>query len=236
MPVSQPKVSVVMLMSPGREAMQCRALRAIKEQTYKNIELVAFDTSHLRGKTIGYMRNVANAAAAGDLIAHFDDDDVSHMRRIEEQVSLLMASGKSLVGFRELLFWDTRHPGAIIESGMCAHGEAWVYRNHQANWAAGASLLYRRDLWQQQPFDDAPHEDQRWWLTPLVSRNCLGVSGLATAFGRGRLDGLPEEPRMVCGIHGSNSEAYERAVMLHNPDVWLRTPEFDLHCKEKMRL
>ena len=59
--VQQPKVSVVMLMSPGREAMQCRALRAIKEQTYQNIEVVVFDTSHLRGKTIGYMRNVANA-------------------------------------------------------------------------------------------------------------------------------------------------------------------------------
>ena len=247
--VQQPKVSVVMLMSPGREAMQCRALRAIKEQTYQNIEVVVFDTSHLRGKTIGYMRNVANAEATGELIAHADDDDISHPRRLEEQVALLLASGKQCVGYRELLFWDTRplaHECSYDEREggcpVCAdedqrqheqRGEAWLYRNPDPRWAAGASFLMRRELWERQPFPDAPHEDQRWWCTPLVSRNCMGVSALSGLDWPSRNG---DHPRMICQIHGDSTEKITLKVRQNNPDVWKRVPEFDSYCERTMNL
>ena len=277
-----PTVCCVMLVN-GRAAMVRRAIESFRAQTYEPKRLLIWDSSpsltvdhadeygrihHIPAPlpikgTIGALRNEANAFSietSTDLIAHFDSDDWSHCRRLEEQVALLEASGKECVGYRELLFWDTRGKTDTSQPNWMAvgtMGESWIYRNHQANWAAGASFLYRRELWQQQPFDDAPHEDQRWWLTPLVSRNCLGVSSLSVPNVRREIiethesevvrtfrpgqwvitDGdIPCDPRMVCGIHGSNSEAYDRAVMLRNPDVWRRAPEFDSYCEEKMQL
>jgi len=256
----------------GRAAMVRRAITSFLAQTYESKRLIILDTGtppadldrypviweesayhpEWAGKTIGWLRNVANRIAWDngicDLIAHWDSDDWSHPRRLEEQVALLEPSGKMCVGYRELLFWDTRAiaindprcvsawqavPGSSDET---PRNEAWIYRNHQANWAAGASLLYRRELWEQQPFDDAPHEDQRWMMTPAVSRQCVGVSSIPDTLWSPGAAMRDDSPRMVCGIHGSNSEAYDRTVMLRNPDVWRRAPEFDSYCKEKMRL
>ena len=39
---------------------------------------------------------------------------------------------------------------------------------------------------------------------------------------------------MVCGIHGGNTEGYDRAAMLRNPDVWRRAQEFMLISVLKM--
>ena len=250
------KVSVVTLTNGTRPAMLARAIRCVVASTHPDIEHIVFDAAPYAGRTIGYIRNIANACANGELIAHADDDDFFHPRRLEEQVALLGASGKQCVGYRELLFWDTRcpepqpvqcpvedHPilvradgsilahydsdGSICPAGGATYGEAWLYTNHQANWAVGASLMYRRELWQRQPFDDAPHEDTRWLRTPLVSGECSGVSAIPITG-----DAMP---RMVCQIHGGNSEGYDRAVMLRNPDVWRRAPEFDEYCEGVMR-
>ena len=258
----KPTVCCVMLVN-GRESMVRLAITSFMAQTYGPKRLIILDTGTpptdldryaiiweesawhpaWAGKTIGWLRNMANRIAWGtgicDLIAHFDSDDFSHPRRLEEQVALLEASGKMCVGYRELLFWDTRPVGwpkgcgerAYADEELVSRPQAWIYRNHQANWAAGASLLYRRELWEQQPFDAAPHEDQRWMMTPAVSRECLSVSAISTRAGRD----CPGESYMVCGIHGSNSEAYDRAVMLRNPDVWRRAPEFDSYCERAMK-
>ena len=229
-----------------------RAIASFREQTYERKRLLIWDTGaplfprgwDIPGEdtsyhaipamkaTIGALRNQANAKAiqlGADLIAHFDSDDWSRRRRLEEQVALLEASGRQCVGYRELLFWDTRGiwPREVTDPSAPPGppvNEAWLYRNHQANWAAGASLLYTRELWERQPFDDAPHEDQRWMMKPAVSRECVGMSSIV----RGG-------PRMVCEIHGSNAEAYDRAVMMRNPDVWRRAPEFDEYCERTMQ-
>lgn len=231
------------LLVNGREAMVRRAIASWRAQTYKHKRLLIWDSSpglthdhedeqerifHMPAPlpiaaTIGALRNEANRFAClagdeGELIAHWDSDDWSHPRRLEEQVALLEASGKQCVGYRELLFWDTRD---VHERP----NQAWIYRNHQQNWAAGASLLYRRELWESQPFDDAPHEDQRWMMTPAVSGQCLSVVGLGKGI----------DPRMVCRIHGSNSEAYDRKIMQSAPE-WRRTPEFDEYCERTMAL
>ena len=237
--MSSPKVSIVMLMSPGREKMAVRALQGVQGQTYKNVELLAVDTVGMQGKTIGYMRNVANQMATGELIAHFDDDDWSQSLRIEEQVALLEASGKGCVGYRELLFWDTRE----------ARNEAWIYRNQDPRWAAGASFLYRRSLWAQYPFFDAPHEDQRWWLEH-VSLKCSGFSALQE-FGvkHGSIVATAQlEPRLICQMHAGGTEQIPYSAKDENGDekegtmrgggggVWRRAPEFDAHCAKVMAL
>ena len=269
-----PKTVCCILLVNGREAMVQRAVDCFEAQSYESRALIVFDTgiprvdirvnklgrpvymvgsveSDCAHLTIGRLRNIANghASAVGcDLIAHWDSDDWSHPRRLEEQVALLEASSKACVGYRELIFWDTR--AIAIDDPRCVsawqavpgssdetpRNEAWIYRNHQANWAAGASLLYRRDLWESQPFDDAPHEDQRWMMTPLLSRNCFGISCKIKPFGDAATMRQLCDPRMICQIHGSNSEAYDRGVMLRNLDVWRRAPEFDEYAERTMKL
>lgn len=262
--MSAPMVCCILLVN-GRPEMTRRAIASFQAQTYERKRLIILDTGaspvnldadvidrlyyrgvweesgympEWAGKTIGWLRNKANEYALSfpvDLIAHFDSDDWSHPRRLEEQVALLEASGKMCVGYRELLFWDTRpDPDSYFEASDGSkfpddqpRNEAWVYRNLDPRWAAGASFLYRRELWEQQPFDDAPHEDQRWWCTPLVSRNCVGVSAIPPM----------TDPRMICQMHPGGTEQIPRDVMLGGGGgVWLRALSFDKYCERTMQL
>ena len=247
-----PTVCCVMLVN-GREAMVRRAIACFRAQTYERKKLLIWDSSpglttdhenfadnirHMPApvpvkSTIGALRNEANAYAleySVDLIAHWDSDDWSHPRRLEEQVALLEASGKRLVGYRGLLFWDSR----IVQKPHgenkifppAARNEAWIYAHPDARWCAGASFTYHRELWERFPFDDAPHEDQRWWMRPEVNRESIGVLSILQRTG----------PRMICQIHGENSEVYKRDAMLAGKMVWRRAAEFDSYCAERMNL
>ena len=270
-----PTVCCVMLVN-GRAEMVNRAIASYKAQTYVAKSLLILDSGKkpvkrtprceynattawmpdMNGATIGALRNAANWCAVdhfnANLIAHFDSDDWSHSRRLEEQVALLQASGKQCVGYRELLFWDTRHVAQCTHAGVVSRdecpycenlGEAWIYRNHEPRWCAGASMLYTREVWEACPFDDAPHEDQRWWLTPEVSNNCVGISSIdptkveefqcGGAIMRDAWGGT--EPRMICQMHSGGTEQIPREVMLRG-DVWARASQFDVFCNGVMKL
>ena len=86
---------------------------------------------------IGEKRNFCNENAIGELIAHWDDDDWSHPRRLGEQIALLGA-GK-VTGYQSILFHEPKT------------GQVWKY-NGAARYAVGTSLLYRRDYWAANPF------------------------------------------------------------------------------------
>lgn len=228
-----PLVCVVML-TRDRPAMARRAIAAFRAQTYGRKRLFILDSGRpdtpygetdaatvhvypdLKGATIGRLRNAANRCAVdhygADIIVHWDDDDVSHPRRIAEQVALLQASKKQCVGYNEVLFWDTRW------------NEAWLYRNPDPRWIAGASMCMWRSAWESCPFDDAPHEDQRWWLKN--ADKCMGTAGIS--------EGI--EPRIVCQMHAGGTEQIPRSVMESGGGgVWKRVPEWDNFCQERMR-
>lgn len=95
---------------------------------------------HLPGKpTIGGTRNAGCAAARGEVICFFDDDDSSHPRRLEDQVRRLRESGKAVTGYRSMRFTDGRN--------------WWLYTGTH-NYALGTSLCFRRDWWAARPFPD----------------------------------------------------------------------------------
>lgn len=228
--MSELTVCAVMLVN-GRAEMVRRACVSYLAQAYPNKSLLVLDTGTPRqhitvpnvytatypewaGKTIGELRNLANERVRADVIAHWDSDDWFDPRRLEEQVALLQSTGKACVGYRELLFWDTRRDA----------GESWVYRHPDPRWCAGASFLYRRRFWVARPFDDAPHEDQRWWMQH--AEQFVGCSSL-----------IQGGPRMIAHIHGANTETIPRKVLqASGGGVWRRAPEWDEYCAERMAL
>lgn len=95
---------------------------------------------HVAGApTIGQLRNIGAEAAAGAVIAHFDDDDYSSPGRLRDQIDRLVASGKAVTGYRSMRFTDGR--------------EWWLYKG-DVEYALGTSLCYLRSWWQANPFPE----------------------------------------------------------------------------------
>lgn len=91
---------------------------------------------------LGAKRNLACELSAGELIAHWDDDDWIAPHRLSLQVRELLASGADACGASELLHYAPMS------------GEAWSYRHPAGGppWLAGPTLLYRKALWREHPF------------------------------------------------------------------------------------
>ncbi len=243
--MSNPSVCAIMLVN-GRAEMAARACASFAAQAYQDAWLLIYDTGLERlmvnppagskwvvatptpdGKTrsVGELRNRANhAAATADILIHWDSDDWSHPNRIAEQVELLRASGKQCVGYRDMLFWDSR------EGHFCG---SWLYTATDPRYCVGTSLCYWRKTWEARPFADLPKtiggkgEDTEW----LREIDSLGVCSWQS---RRVVEVGEYEPRMIASIHGGNtSTQYEDIAQSHN---WRRAPEWDSYCRERMAL
>lgn len=262
------KTVCCVMLANGREAMVRRAVHAWQAQTYPARRLLIYDTSpddindlcdkvgitpdggdidvlesraldhHGNQKTIGYLRNRANAAAeAFDIILHWDSDDWSHPNRIAEQVALLEASGKEAVGYRDMLFW--RDIGFTAESTKAdiaaGDGEAWLYTNRNPQYCLGTSLCYWREVWQRNPFADTSAGEDTLWLRGVQSMGVESSTG-TTTLPASVMDAATSEgydkPRMIASIHGGNT--YARIEP--RAEEWKRVPEWDAHCRKVMAL
>lgn len=203
------------MLANGREAMGRRAVVSFLKQTYEERYrmLLILDTgaqanptgdaiggvaiasgvAHvyrpaLAGQTIGALRNEANRRTNAEIIVHWDSDDWSHPRRIEEQVALLETSGKEAVGYRDMLFWrvDSAQPWNTVYCACgeayprsasrcpkcklyCPAGEAWLYTNRVPTYALGTSLCYWREVWQRNAFADTSAGEDTLWLRGVQS-------------------------------------------------------------------
>jgi hypothetical protein len=269
----EPLVVAIML-TKDRPQMAARAVRCFREQTYQNRLLVILDTSDrerahmmfcrsdgseietiftgvLEGKSIGHLRNQC-ASLIGthfpkcDIFIHWDDDDVSHPNRIAEQVAHLQASGADVVGYSELLFWNSTKcqievdpsrkgpDGTGVLGTVKSVGEAWLYRSMTANSAPGTSLCYWCKTWDRKPFPDLPKNNQSSgedveWLKGL---NVATISGIPPAAG------CEQQPRLIASIHGGNTMSYdiEAQIARGAERSWRRAPEWDEFCRGRMAL
>lgn len=151
-----PLVSCIM---PTKDRKQWvpQAIEYFLRQDYPNKELVISDDGEDLKKlipknaavryyrptgqhTLGQKRNMCIAAAKGDLIMHWDDDDWYRADRISLQVAALGAA--PICGLDTVLFYD-------LPSKM-----AYTYHFPNRPYVYSPTLLYTRDFWQQFPFPD----------------------------------------------------------------------------------
>ena len=239
---------VAVCLTRNRPKMLERAVSCFRAQTYPNCKMLIWDTSErgpslgdggadqrvfhcfppIEGRHIGALRNAANAAAisqAGphaEIICHFDDDDWSSPTRIAEQVALLQACPQALcVGYREMLFWDSRRqPKHQPFEYDTLGGESWVYTNPDRRYVTGTSMCYWAHAWRVEHFQDRPHEDHKWWLKH--HDKCVGIE-------------LAPVPQMIAAIHGGNTSPAYDAEKMRRAKEWRRAPEWDNYCKEQMK-
>jgi hypothetical protein len=153
-----PRISCLMITRERAERARC-AVRCFREQTWQNRELLIVDDGcdsaledeigllgdrdirFIRlapGKMpLGALRNLAAAQASGEYVAQWDDDDLSHPRRLELQMAAMqtLEAGASFL-LRELIWWPRERRLAI------SRRRVWE-----------STILCRRDL-----LPEYPHE------------------------------------------------------------------------------
>ena len=264
--MSQPSVCAILL-TADRPELTRKAVECFRVRTMKSAWLQILDTgknrcreflqlgdreniryashSGLNGKTIGELRNEINSLCPEDILIHFDSDDISHPRRISEQVSLLQSSGADVVGYSDLLFWReprklalSEIPASALNDG-CSDGEepgeAWLYTSPGPKPSPpGTTLCYTREFWSRNPF---PATSQGEELQFLSRAKVKTVSSLT--FERPVMGQPGALPMMIGRIHPANtSTAYDPRKMAaeskrKNP-AWQRVPAWDEFCRSKM--
>ena len=264
-----PTVCAVML-TADRPEMAKRAVECFRAQTYPAKRLLILDsathhatglpwgegnatsgdtttvwTPDMNGKTVGELRNAANAESIGwgvwhltqrafvvpDILIHWDDDDYSHPERIAEQVALLQASNADAVGYREMLFWREGEPeryGAISDLEPARLGESWLYTSPDPRYCLGTSLCYWRTTWERKPFEPTSQGEDAAFVAGLST---VGIPAFGDSSHR-------NNPRMIARIHnGNTSNAYRPELMAmieRQGGEWRRAPEWDSYCRKVM--
>ena len=173
-PQSQPLVSCIMP-TYNRPHFVPQAISYFLRQDYPNRELLILDDGEervagvvpsdpriryiaLAGRLVlGTKRNRACDLAAGDIIAHWDDDDWMAPRRLSYQVRTLLEAGADLCGAPRQIYYDP------------VRDRAWLYQSMggRQRYVAGNTLCYRRTYWQANPFPEIQvGEDTRFIWGP----------------------------------------------------------------------
>jgi glycosyltransferase involved in cell wall biosynthesis len=167
------------------------AIRYLLRQDYPNLEIVIVDDGaaavapllpqdsrfrliRLPGKkNVGAKRNIACAAARGEFIIHWDDDDWYPSDRVTRQIEALREGHADICGTSTLFYHDARS------------GPAWryCYKGSGRAWVAGNTLAYRRSCWTVHPFPEIQvGEDSRFvWADPRAKLRDLNDPNLCVA-------------------------------------------------------
>lgn len=168
-----------MCLTRNRREWLPKAIECFQLQTYANRELLIVmdgeDVSDLlprderirlvattEGLKVGAKRNIASEYAAGDIIAHWDDDDYSMPERLSAQFESLSASGKAVTGYYAMKFTDGAH--------------WWQYMG-APSFALGTSLCYLRSWWRTHPFADMQVGQDEMFATIAARDKQLAAEG-----------------------------------------------------------
>ncbi|MEA2692453.1 MAG: hypothetical protein QOJ16_1840, partial [Acidobacteriota bacterium] len=206
LPISRPSPLVSCIMpTADRRAFVPRAIDQFLRQDYPNAELIVVDDGTdrvadlipadprilylaLDGKrSVGAKRNLACAEARGEIILHWDDDDWMADRRIRVQAEALVSTDVEISGLPRLYFHDL------------AADESWEYAYPGTDrvWLAGATLCYRKSLWEENPFPDTSVGEDTQFLWSARPKRLLPLSDLTL---------------YVASLHAGNTNSRRSAV------------------------
>jgi len=108
--------------------------------------------------TLGAKLNFCCEETRGPIIAQWDDDDWYARDRLTRQMLALRQTGADVCGISDLLYYDVRR----------GTGHRYVYPPEERPWVLGASLFFRRELWEQLRFAevDVGMDGLFVWATP----------------------------------------------------------------------
>lgn len=170
----KPLISCIMPTTPQRAHFAAEAIECYARQTYPVKELL-IDSGE---GTIGAKRNRLISAANGQIIAHWDDDDLSSPDRLSSQCAHLLHTGAELTGYNAMLFakFDTR--------------QAWLYSSGIKSYAIGTSMMYWRDVASRRPFPDTSQCEDNEFLFALPRLRAVTQDG---------------QGKMIARIHSGNT-------------------------------
>lgn len=194
----------------GRRRFVPHAIGCFQQQDYPRLELVIADDGDdavedlvpddarirymrmPRMVRIGTKRNQACAAAYGDVIVHWDDDDWSAPWRVSYQVQALMDTDADICGLGDILFYEP------------AGGRAWeyIYPPKGRPWVYGATLAYRASFWRRHPFPDIHVGEDTRFVRSQCSQSVRR---------------LERRDFFVGTIHGSNSSPKQTGLRRWRP-------------------
>ena len=155
---SWPLVSCIMPTYERRRYVP-QALQSFLQQDYPNRELIIVDDGkdaigdlaegltnvrylHVARTSIGAKRNLACRHAAGEIIAHWDDDDWYSPDRLRYQVMPIIGGKADLTGLENAFVLELPR-GEFWTTEPTLHQRLFVGNVH------GGTLVYRKELWTQ---------------------------------------------------------------------------------------
>lgn len=146
--------------------------------------------------TLGAKRNFA-CENAGELIAHWDDDDFSAPGRLADQVARLIQSDKAVTGYARMRFTDGRN---------------W-WRYADPNYPLGTSLLFRRTWWNANRFPDRALASDGPFISQGIQQRQLAVAPCGEMmFARIHPDSTNKQRVMRDTTHWQPCESIQEAV------------------------
>lgn len=145
----------------------------------KDIRIKIIATEKQPDQYLGALRNKAIAAASGDYICQWDDDDWYHPKRLSYQYGQLIAKGKAACVLGREIIWD--------------HTTAKAYLSCYRHWEG--SLLCSKNIAMQHPYDNYERGEDTPMITALLTKGLLYTDTAIT-------------PLYVYRYHGANTWDY----------------------------
>jgi glycosyltransferase involved in cell wall biosynthesis len=218
---SWPLVSCIMPTYERRRYVP-QAIQSFLHQDYPNRELIIVDDGqdpvgdlaqglanvryfHVARTSIGAKRNLACKQAAGEIIAHWDDDDWYSPDRLRYQAAPILADKADVTGLENAFVLELPR-GEFWTTEPQLHQRLFVGNVH------GGTLVYRKDLWSQGlRYPEVNLAEDAWLLTR------------ATRQGK-RLVRLSNPGVFVYVRHGRNAWRQFAPGTFIDPKGWQRIP------------
>lgn len=141
------KVSVITPTSRPENLPRLKEIFYSQDYPHKELIIVEGDGS------VGAKRNKACEAATGDIIIHFDDDDIYAPDFISQSVAFIRAAKADVTGLSRAYFYQQKPE------------RAWLYDYiGDQPYVLGSGMCYYRRVWERNRFRNITHGEDRYFL------------------------------------------------------------------------